>query len=66
MDVRNKQANGRLFVKFKSVMAGVAFDEGTSKIHLSKPRKWFDEQPKGPASNPPPPEEAAGKNVPAD
>jgi hypothetical protein len=66
MDVRNKQANGRLFVKFKSVMAGVAFDEGTSKIHLSKPRKWFDEQPKGPASNTPPPEEAAEKTVPAD
>ena len=48
MDVRNKKSNGRLFVKFKSVMAGVGFDEGKAKTHLSKPRKWFEEQPAGP------------------
>jgi len=55
MDVRNKKSNGRLFVRFKSVMAGVAFDEGKSKIHLSKPRKWFEAQPTGPAADASPP-----------
>ena len=65
MDVRNKKSNGRLFVRFKSVMAGVAFDEGKSKIHLSKPRKWFEEQPKGPEPNPSPPEETLEIPVPA-
>jgi hypothetical protein len=48
MDVRNRKANGRLFVRFKSVMAGVSFDDGKSKIHLSNPRKWFEDQPMGP------------------
>ncbi len=48
MDVRNKKSNGRLFVRFKSVMAGVSFDDGKSKVHLSKPRQWFEGQPKGP------------------
>jgi hypothetical protein len=48
MDVRNRMANGRLFVRFKSVMAGVSFDDGKSKIHLSNPRKWFEDQPMGP------------------
>jgi hypothetical protein len=55
MDVRNKKSNGRLFVRFKAVMAGVSFDEGTSKIHLSKPRKWFEEQPTGAETSPSPP-----------
>jgi len=57
MDVRNKISNGRLFVRFKSVMAGVSFNEGRSTIHLSKPRKWFEEQPAGPDSNHPPSEQ---------
>ncbi len=56
MDSRNKETNGRLFVRFKSVMAGVSFDDGKSKIHLSKPRKWFEEQPTGPGENSPTPE----------
>lgn len=47
MHVDTKKTNGRLFVRFKKVMAGVSIDDGKSKIHLSKPRKWFDEQPKG-------------------
>ena len=49
MHVDTKKTDGRLFVKFKSVMAGVSIDDGKTKIHLSKPRKWFDEQPKGTA-----------------
>jgi len=48
VEVENKQADSRLFVRFKSVMAGVTLDQGKAKIHLSKPRKWFEEQPKGP------------------
>ncbi|MCJ7753555.1 MAG: hypothetical protein MUP13_03215, partial [Thermoanaerobaculales bacterium] len=65
MDIRNKKSNGRLFVRFKSVMAGVSFDEGKSKIQLSKPRKWFEEQPKGPVADASPPEVAPEKIVPA-
>ncbi len=64
MDVRNKISNGRLFVRFKSVMAGVSFDDGKSKVHLSKPRKWYEEQPKGPQSTPSPPEATPEKPVP--
>ncbi len=52
VDIRDKKADGRIFVRFKSVMAGVGLDQGKTKIHLSKPRKWFDEQPKGPQSSP--------------
>ena len=52
VNVQNKKADGRFFVRFKSVMAGVGLDQGKAKIHLSKPRKWFDEQPKGPESTP--------------
>jgi hypothetical protein len=63
IDAMNKKTNGRLFVRFKSVMAGVALDEGKSKIHLSKPRKWFEEQYRVSESGPTPhdaaPERAA-------
>ena len=48
MQVNNKKTDGRLFVKFKALMAGVSIDEGKAKIHLSKPRQWFDRQPRGP------------------
>jgi len=46
MHVDTKKTDGRLFVRFKKVMAGVSIDDGKTKIHLSKPRKWFEEQPK--------------------
>ncbi len=48
IQARDKKANGRIFVRFKAVMAGISLDQGKAKIHLSKPRKWFDEQPKAP------------------
>lgn len=51
VNVQDKKADGRLFVRFKSVMAGVALDQGKATIHLSKPRKWFEEQPKGPEAS---------------
>ena len=66
MDVRNKMANGRLFVRFKSVMAGVSFNDGKSKIHLSKPRKWFEEQPTGPAADTSPSDATPEKAEPAE
>jgi len=47
MHVDTPKTDGRLFVRFKKVMAGVSIDDGKTKIHLSKPRKWFDEQPNG-------------------
>jgi len=52
MHVENKKVDGRLFARFKAVMAGVSLDQGKAKIHLSKPRKWFEAQPKGPRLNP--------------
>ena len=42
--VQNKKANGRLFTKYGILAAGVALDEGKAKVHLGKPRKWFEEQ----------------------
>ena len=39
-----KKANGRIYVKYKGVAAGIGFNEGKSSIHLVKPREWFDEQ----------------------
>ena len=54
MHVENKKADGRLFARFKAVKAGVSLDQGKAKIHLSKPRKWFEGQPKGQESDPPP------------
>jgi len=43
-----KKANGRIYVKYKGVAAGIGLDHGKSSIHLVKPREWFDEQPAGP------------------
>jgi len=39
-----KKANGRIYVKYKGVAAGIGLDHGKSSIHLVKPREWFDEQ----------------------
>ena len=48
MSVEDKKAGGRLFVRFKSVMAGISLDEGKAKIRLSKPRQWFEDQSTAP------------------
>ena len=42
--VRNKKTNGRILVDYSILTAGIALDEGKAKIHLAKPRKWFEEQ----------------------
>jgi hypothetical protein len=52
MHVRDKKTDGRIFVRFKALKAGVNLDQGKAKIILSKPRKWFEEQPKGSDSQP--------------
>ncbi|MBD3852528.1 MAG: hypothetical protein IFK93_14575 [Acidobacteria bacterium] len=49
--IRDKKANGRLFTKYGIVAAGVALDEGKAKVHLSKPRKWFEEEKGLPAES---------------
>ena len=54
MHVDDRKTDGRIFVRFKAVMAGVSLDQSKAKIHLSKPRKWFEEQPKGPVPGPAP------------
>ena len=50
MSVVDKKADGRLFVRFKSVMAGISLDQGKAKIHLSKPRQWFEGQSAAPGN----------------
>ncbi|HPA80888.1 MAG TPA: hypothetical protein PLS95_08765 [Thermoanaerobaculales bacterium] len=42
-----KRADGRIYVKYKGMAAGIGLDGGKSSIHLAKPRQWFDEQPTG-------------------
>jgi len=44
LHILNKKTNGRLYIKHGILAAGIALDDGKGKIHLSKPRKWFDEQ----------------------
>ena len=39
---RNKKTDGQLFIKYKSMAAGVSLDQGKAKVHLSKPRKWYE------------------------
>ena len=41
---QTKKADGRLFIKYGILAAGVALDQGKAKVHLGKPRKWFEEQ----------------------
>jgi hypothetical protein len=44
MHVENKRGNGRMYVKYKGMAAGLAIDDGKAKIYVAKPRRWFDEQ----------------------
>ncbi|PWB70549.1 MAG: hypothetical protein C3F15_13800 [Holophagae bacterium] len=48
LQLAHKKADGRIYVKYKGVAAGIGLDQGKSSIHLGKPRQWFDEQPAGP------------------
>jgi hypothetical protein len=38
--------NGRFFVKYKALAAGLGQKDGKSSVHLANPRRWFDEQPR--------------------
>jgi hypothetical protein len=42
--IREKKADGRLFIKYGILAAGIGLDQGKAKVYLSKPRKWFEEQ----------------------
>jgi hypothetical protein len=44
LHILNKKTNGRLFIKHGILAAGIALDQGKAKVHLAKPRKWFEEQ----------------------
>lgn len=44
LHVLDKKANGRLFIKYGILAVGVALDQGKGKLHLSKSRKWFEEE----------------------
>lgn len=50
VQIRDKKADGRLYVKYKALGAGISLDQGKAKVHISKPKKWFDAQPTGPGS----------------
>jgi hypothetical protein len=47
---RNQKKNGRVFARHGVRAAGVAFDEGKSKLILTRPRRWFEKQQKPPSS----------------
>jgi hypothetical protein len=55
LHVLDKKANGRLFIKYGIVAAGIALDQGKGKLHLSKPRKWFEKQQSAPSEGAKPP-----------
>ncbi len=42
--ILNKKTDGRLYLKHGILAAGIALDQSKAKVHLSKPRKWFEEQ----------------------
>jgi hypothetical protein len=48
----NKKTNGRLFIKLKGIAAGIGITESKAKIHLTKPRKWFEAQQTEPGTSP--------------
>jgi hypothetical protein len=41
--VADKKANGRIFAKYGALSAGIGLTDGKTKLHLAKPRKWFEE-----------------------
>ena len=48
----SKKPDGKVYVKYKALAAGIGFDQGKSKIHLAKPRVWYDGQAEEPATAP--------------
>jgi hypothetical protein len=46
---RDKKMDGRLYSKYGILGAGIELDQGKAKVHLAKPRKWFEAQ-QGPPS----------------
>ena len=51
LHILDKKATGRLFINYGILAAGIALDQGKGKVHLSKPRKWFEEQQGRPPEN---------------
>lgn len=41
----SKKPDGRLYVRYKGLAAGIQFDQGKSTTHLAKARAWFDGGP---------------------
>jgi hypothetical protein len=44
LHILDKKADGRLVIKYGVLAAGIGLDQGQGKVHISKPRKWFEEQ----------------------
>ncbi len=37
-----KASNGRIYAKYKGLDTGISITDGKGKLHVSKPRKWFE------------------------
>lgn len=48
LHIVEKRPDGRIFIKYKGLAAGIGLDDGRSKIHLVKPRQWFEDQQESP------------------
>jgi hypothetical protein len=44
MQFENKKGDGRMYVKYKGLGAGLSLNDGKARVHLAEPRKWFDAQ----------------------
>ncbi len=42
---RDKKMDGRLFITYGILAAGIGLEQGKAKVQLGKPRKWFEGQP---------------------
>jgi len=44
MHIQKKNNNGRIYAKYKGLDTGISLDNGKGKLHVSKPRKWFESE----------------------
>lgn len=44
LHLQPKNGNGRIYAKYKGLDTGISLDNGKGKLHVSKPRKWFESE----------------------
>ena len=42
LHLQQKNGNGRIYVKYKGLDTGISITDGKGKLHVSKPRQWFE------------------------